>query len=919
MTLLTVAAFVASSPPIHAQSAPDSPRATSSASAPGSALQEVQLRNVQAVDSLNRGHFTAAFVAATAAVNLCERTPGVPPRTLAASLNNLGEAVRGLRRNKDAIPLLESALRVLVENLPAFDQSIADSCSNLAAAMVEDGRFEEAEILLKEALHIDSQNTNLRATLAHTSNLGVLQSDSGEYEVARDTLRKALTLSASLPDTAALSASLSNNLGTVLHALHDYRGALSLFDSAVTAMRRAPVVNERELAETLLDRASASMRLSHDAEAVRDAREVLTLVPPDDPLAEGALGAMALGLCAQGKDAEADRQLDTLADFYRSPDAARNPAFAGYLETRAEVLWAEGKLADAIEWYERAATAYERVTAAETAFGTEAGKLAHLERMREFTDEIASLQLKAAPDDMRATRVAFEAVLRFKGRALESIAEARHSSQASHGLAVGRSSWVDSMTESNARARASLKSDPADRKLDSLLAEQQRLLADMRRTLQAGEALANFQKYAAAPEVGLQDLRSRLPPGSALIEIGVHSPIDPRKPGTRGASHYVAYVLRSAGEPRSVDLGPVDTMNKYVHAAQGRLSTSHSSYRDATKRLSAVLFAPIVPLVGEDRELYIAPDGELNLVPFAALTSSDGRYVVETHQITYLTSGRELLRFAHEAPPQSPPVVFAAPDYDAKPAGDAALTPPIERGVSGGSIRLPCLGPLEGTRREADIVSSVLRLPVDAVHEGVDATETLLEQVHGPSILHVASHGFFLDGSEQACGTRNVGVTMKAPAAPRPRASIADTLLRSGIALAGANRPPIGRDDGVVTALELANVDLTGTELVVLSACDTGLGRPSAGEGVYGLRRALVIAGAQTELLSLWNVSDSRTVDLMQRYYSELAHAGGRSEALRAAQLGMLDADPHLHPYYWAPFIVSGDPGPLSVAKSAVR
>jgi CHAT domain-containing protein len=155
-------------------------------------------------------------------------------------------------------------------------------------------------------------------------------------------------------------------------------------------------------------------------------------------------------------------------------------------------------------------------------------------------------------------------------------------------------------------------------------------------------------------------------------------------------------------------------------------------------------------------------------------------------------------------------------------------------------------------------------------------------------------------------------------------------LLRSGLILAGANQRQSGPgEDGVLTALEAAGLDLWGTRLVVLSACETGLGEIKNGEGVYGLRRALVLAGSESQVMSLWQVSDAATRDLMAAYYTRLQAGEGRTEALRQVQLTMIKSggttapagaqrgiglqkeNPKSqdlsHPFYWAAFIQSGE------------
>ena len=138
-----------------------------------------------------------------------------------------------------------------------------------------------------------------------------------------------------------------------------------------------------------------------------------------------------------------------------------------------------------------------------------------------------------------------------------------------------------------------------------------------------------------------------------------------------------------------------------------------------------------------------------------------------------------------------------------------------------------------------------------------------------------------------------------------------DPLLRSGLALAGANLRKSGADDGVLTALEASGLNLWGTRLVTLSACDTAVGEVRNGEGVYGLRRAFVLAGAETLIMSLWPVSDYVTRQTMTAYYTSLRASVGRGDALRQAKLAMLARKNREHPYYWASFIQSGEWGNL--------
>jgi CHAT domain-containing protein len=252
---------------------------------------------------------------------------------------------------------------------------------------------------------------------------------------------------------------------------------------------------------------------------------------------------------------------------------------------------------------------------------------------------------------------------------------------------------------------------------------------------------------------------------------------------------------------------------------------------------------------------------------------------------------------------------MAGPDYGARGgkivAGSRVVESPKSAGINLAQIYFP---PLKGAADEARALKAIL--PQATVLTGGQATEAALKQLHSPSVLHVATHGFFLRDQElKLVGARDIGAaTVRSGAFPnRP---VENPLLRSGLALAGVNQR-LGRadqeDDGVLTALEAAGLDLWGTKLVVLSACDTGVGEVKNGEGVFGLRRALSLAGSETQVMSLWPVSDRGARDLMIEYYKALERGEGRGDGLRRVQLEMLKRKGRRHPFYWASFIQSGE------------
>ncbi len=440
----------------------------------------------------------------------------------------------------------------------------------------------------------------------------------------------------------------------------------------------------------------------------------------------------------------------------------------------------------------------------------------------------------------------------------------------------------------------------------------------------------------------LENIQKHIPNDAALIELVSYQPFDVQGSQEGWNPRYAAYVLHPDGTLKWVDLGEAAAIDDKVTEFQTKLRCGDeiarpcyeiSEVKQAARELDALVMAKIRPLLGDKQHILLSPDGQLNLIPFAALVDENNRYLAETYTITYLTSGRDLLKLGIEDPnrhPQQGPVVLADPDYDNP--GNAELTtiadlPPADtelasRAANTRSVDLSNLqfGPLPGTLDEKAAIAPLL--PNVTTLERSQATENNLKQLQAPSILHIATHGFFLPDVEFVApptvdnsGLFNSRATIIREEATHPKtispSNLENPLLRSGLALAGFNPRQSGEEDGVLTALEASGLNLYGTELVVLSACETGLGDVANGEGVYGLRRAFVIAGAESQLMSLWKVSDNGTADLMERYYQRLSDGAGRSEALRAVQLEMMQDPTYEHPYFWASFIFSGDWGPL--------
>ncbi|MGB7926330.1 MAG: CHAT domain-containing protein, partial [Pyrinomonadaceae bacterium] len=430
--------------------------------------------------------------------------------------------------------------------------------------------------------------------------------------------------------------------------------------------------------------------------------------------------------------------------------------------------------------------------------------------------------------------------------------------------------------------------------------------------LQAAVSARSAQFRAQSQPVTLEGVRAAIPANAALVELVSYRAFN-EKARTRdarwGARRYAAYVLSHEGEPRWVDLGEAESIDASVTRLRVALSNPRNEQaRRIARALDEKLMRPVRRLLGGATVLLISPDGMLNLVPFAALVDEQNRYLVERYTINYLTSGRDLLRLRIRAQESGQaPLVVADPSFDEN-SSTAAVSAVEQKSANRRSLDFggAHFSPLPGTAGEAQALVTIL--PEAQLFTGARASETALKQASRPGILHVATHGFFLkDHSNDQPGLPHPSPGQNSPLRSKTVES-ENLLLRSGLALAGANQRRGGAgEDGVLTALEAAQLDLWGTKLVVLSACETGVGEVRNGDGVYGLRRALVLAGAESQLMSLWQVSDAATKELMVEYYKRLQAGDGRAEALRRVQLQMLKGGRWSHPFFWSSFIPIGN------------
>jgi CHAT domain-containing protein len=369
---------------------------------------------------------------------------------------------------------------------------------------------------------------------------------------------------------------------------------------------------------------------------------------------------------------------------------------------------------------------------------------------------------------------------------------------------------------------------------------------------------------------------------------------------------YGAIVLLSKGAPLWIPLGKANEIDHEVRQYRTlvRGSAQDDELSANLRGLFEALWAPIdQTLPSQIKRIIISPDGQLNFISFATLLNKEKQFLAQTFTVQYLTSGRDML---HEVKPSTAKevVLFANPDFNL--GSPPTLAKAEDRSADAGSIRGSerrkiedwSFGSLEGTQKERDeLIKEFADWGWTSTNfTAKEATKEALLKIHSPYILHLATHGFFAKEDPPAAKTE-------------PESSLNDgqsvitskffknPIHRSGLALAGAQTtieawkrdevPPV-ENDGILTAEDVSTLDLQGTWLVTLSACDTGSGEARAGEGVMGLRRGFVQAGAQNLLMTLWPISDEVTVQIMSAFYQAAHNTGKAPEALAEVQRNWL-------------------------------
>ena len=817
----------------------------------------------------------------------------------------------------EARRVTERALAIKAKAWGEENVSVASDRVNLAQLLWEIGDYTEARRNYERALSVyekvyGPQSVNVAECLG---GLARVAASSGDSTTARTLQERAVNVyeQALGPDHPELGMPLIN-LAITLTKAGERTQARPLYERALSLWEQSRG-SESPFVAVALDQLAGLLQQMGEAVEARQLYE----------------RALAIQENAFGSDhATVAATLRGLAQV-RAMTGEANEAFA--LALRSEEIGREHWQLIATTLSEREALAYARERASSL-----------------------DLVLTLATQKKSATRDAWGAVVRSRALVLDEMAARHRTVSGSADPEMAR--LVGEVTSARERLAHLVVRGPGDERpelyhklVDDTRQEKENAEREIAERSQA------FRETLARARIGFDEVAAALPPGAALVAYARYRHLDftTGEPGSKQPDpvpRYLAFVWRGPHtQPRIVSLGPAGPIDAMVTAVRRQIAQestapgraqkrSEAEYRLAGARLRRAIWSPVAPYLTNVRRVFIVPDGALHLVNFAALPTGQSSYLLETGpRIHYLSAERDLVPVGLEettgvgllaigAPAFQDANLFAALRSPKKAsevaAQDSASGARPFRGLrsSCDDFRAMQFEELSASARETDDVAALwqrsggmlrgARSSAAVQLTGTAASESAFKlQAAGKRVLHLATHGFFLGG--------NCVSALEASRKPGEEGLFSPTgenpLLLSGFALAGANQRQAagpGEEDGILTAEEIATLDLSGVEWAVLSACDTGVGEVRAGEGVLGLRRAFQIAGARTLIMSLWPVEDQVTRDWMRRLYrARLVLGLATIDAVHQANLGTLRQrrarEQSTHPFYWAGFVAAGD------------
>ena len=855
------------------------------------------------------------------ALDITEKTRGRNHPATARVMTSLASLYLSTGRYEDGEKLAREAITINEQKLGPEHVETARSMQVLARIYTAKGSYAEAEPLCKRVLGIREKvlSRDHPAVAESRNDLAAIYLASGRVAEAEEEYRKALAIQEKAlgPDHLAV-AETQNLLGTCLRAKGDLKAAEACYKRALEVREKAFGRDHPDVAEsldTLGGLLAATGRYQEAEDRFKTALAIREKIyGPERPAAAESDHNLGVLYRATGRYDASAHYLQKAYAIRVKTLGERHPLVASTARGLALLYAARGQDGESHRFFEKAVSIEGAKRENVFLLLSEREKLNYMKETESFFHQFVSHTARCPNLGDDAVRSTFDAWLQWKGAVME--AQGAHLRAAAASGSPKMRELFEELTETRreiAKLQASqwMTSDfeEAGKRLRALEQRKDGLEAEL--SSLSGE-------FAIVKKAGKADtarIAALLPRDSIYLDFAKVTMSDFRK-GTVEGSRYLVFIVRSGAKPvvQLKDLGPAETVDLHVRAFLKTMNSARMGYVPDRKKLDkegmaldGLLLKPLDAHLAGVGNLYLSPDGDLNLLPFEVLLGPDGVYGVERFRISYIAAGRDIVRLeAREGPSEKgrTALILADPDYDLGLTREERAAEEGKEGPSSpGTAGLGAFSRLPDTKKEADTIGEILagrmRMPVTGYQDD-KAVESVLLAARSPGVVHLATHGYFIGKDElpgKGAGSDGKVTTLRE-----------SPMFRSGLALAGINRSlREGKDEGMMSADKVMGLRLLGTDLVALSACETGVGDVESGEGVFGLKRAFVLSGARSVILSLWSVPSSETMTLMTGFYRLWAEGKAKAEALREAKLALMKKK--ANPFYWGAFILVGDPG----------
>jgi tetratricopeptide (TPR) repeat protein/CHAT domain-containing protein len=867
--------------------------------------------NELATTYTNMGDYAKALPLQKRALAICEKALGPQHPDTAASLNEL--AATYMKMSGDyakALPLYERALAIREKALGPQHPQTAVSLEWIATTYSYMSDYAKALPLQERALVIYEKALGPQHPQAAQSLSGIATTYSymGDYAKALPLYERALAiLEKALGPQHPETARSLNNLADAYAEMSDYAKALPLIERAVAIREKALGPQHPDTAASLNELANTYTNMGDYAKALPLYERALAIrekaLGPQHPDTATSLSNLAITYKDMGDYAEALSLYERARAIREKALGPQHPDTGASLSNLAVTYWEMGDYAKALPLLERALAIREKALGPqhpETAMSLSNLAIAcyhseNLNMSRMYTNKkIAAthrqLQSILSLDErtrllwqranlsywyacvLRADPLA-ELSLRWKGVVLDSLLEDR-----ALAMAADKDSEGVALLDEMRALRGKLAKILIEKDSDTEVANIEKRIGQIQVSL-AKRANING-RVRSAVDMTIDAVVPALTQGALLVDFIRFS--DPKLNGDENAC-YGAILTGEDATSRFVRIDGAVAIDRAVDDLRSAIVQSNEKLvEEKTLFLSEKIWKPLSAQIPQDtKQLIICPEEKLNFLSFAALLDQDGHFIAEKYPIYYISSARDLTRKSSGKVSQNL-VIYAAPAFDATGSLSAAKDNLAMRSAEADAFGAIDLPPLPGTEAEAKAIQSIANDVSwsTKVVTGHEATEASVRATKEQAVLHLATHGFYLNSFTPTAPaeTRGMSVIGNTENVPKQDRNGVDPMRASGVALTGATqtlkqwsqrKAPESETDGILTADEVASLNLNGTWLVTLSACETGVGEARNGEGVFGLRRAFMMAGAENLLMTLWPVSDHTTAEIMASFYKE--------------------------------------------------